>query len=111
MIEGKKSISEFLSELGTHDIHDARLLGEAFAAETGLAVPRWPTYTAKQMQNRIDARGKGGTVDVSFPGRMISTLDVAEYLSGKLVPGFYHNKMGMGFAVRACIEALERAGY
>jgi len=106
------SVSDWIDDLGTHTIMDNAGASEDFRKETG-EEPCWGEgYSQESMQAQIGARGKGG--DVTGPEGMmfISTIDIAEACADKYVPQpWHHGKMGMGFAVDACVEAIKEAGH
>jgi len=105
-------VSAWINELGTHGIMDSASAGKSFKDETG-EEPCWGEgWTQAEMQSAIDSRGKGG--DVNGPEGMLftDTLTIAEACAHKYVPQpWYHGKMGMGFAVRACVTAIAEAGH
>lgn len=108
----KKQVSEWLAEFGTHDIHDHAAVTANFKEETGEDAPWHEGWTKAEMQRAIDQRGKGGTLSGSDDMKFISTLDMAEALATKYVGSdYYHGKMGMGFAVRECTQAIREAGH
>lgn len=107
-----KKVSEWLSELGTHNILDCAAAKADFEKETG-ETPCWHDgYSKAEMQRMIDGRGKGGSLSGADDMKFIGTQDIAEACADKYVPQpWYHGKMGMGFAVRSCIEKISESGY
>ena len=107
-----KTVSAWIGELGTHSIMDNAEAKKSFLEETG-EEPCWGEgLSKKETLDAIESRGKGGNVNGPEGMMFISTLDIAEACAAKYVPQpWYHDKFGMGSAVRACVEAIRQAGH
>lgn len=60
--EHRISISQWLTDLGSHEIYIADTIGEDFTRWTG-ELPCWPIHTAKTTRQAIRTRGLGGTLE------------------------------------------------
>lgn len=105
-----KKVSEWLSELGTHQILDCEAAKIDFTKDTG-EPPCWGDgYTRKAMQKQIDDRGKGGSLKES-DCRLIGSCDVAHALYCKYAGDeVAADKYGMGSQFREYLGAISRNG-
>jgi len=102
--------SEFLSELDSHGIYDARKMADAWRKETGME-PCWHATPTKQLKQAIKERGLGGWIDPTVSSG-VSGFGLATAVANHLVPervcrGF----SGRGSIFREAIEHLAAAGY
>lgn len=101
-----KKLSEWLSELGSHEIYASDSLGLNFTEETGEPVC-WHDSTPKEMRARIEARGLGGHLDGNAPA--IAGYEIAEALAQKYAK-YLSPAMGRGRRFWDCVEALKKLG-
>ncbi len=105
-----KSVSEWLSELGTHSIYEAEWLVENFKEETGEKAD-WPALTYKTMLKMVQDRGLGGNLSGEVSDMFTDTFRAAYWCYNKYAKGKgadeYH---GRGTQVRAWIAAIKEVG-
>lgn len=105
-------VSEWLSQLDSHDIVDCEQSRQDFESKTGQSAPWGQGYSVTQMRRRIAKRGKGGNVNGNDHTRVIGALDIAEACADAFVPQpWYHGKVGMGFAFHACVKKIAECGH
>ena len=106
-----KTVSAWLNKLGTHTILDCAAAKADFTKETG-EQPCWSDgYSRPEMAKQIKARGKGGSLNKEFSGKLIGSLDVAlscynTYAGDEVAD----SKFGMGSQFREYVNAIARAG-
>ena len=100
-------VSEWLAQLGSHDIYDAKGAAEDFKKETGLEAC-WSVRSASEMKAAIMARGLGGTFHGDQPA--VSGYEIAESLADKFAPEVKRPTMhGRGSRFSVALEALQQA--
>lgn len=103
-------VSQWLIDLGSHEIYIADNIGEDFTKWTGEPVC-WPIHTPESTRAAIDRRGLGGSVNVKHERELLAYgYEIARALAHKYANGFDSIKMGRGSEFRDCLAALEAAG-
>lgn len=105
--EHRIAISQWLTDLGSHEIYYAESIGKDFTNWTGEA-PCWPIHNAEQTRDAINARGLGGSYEGSSDAAY--GYEIARALAAKYAGGFDSPAMGRGTEFRHCLEAIEKAG-
>lgn len=102
-----KKIHEWLSELDSHSIYDAKQIKENFKKETGTE-PCWGHHSASTIRAMIEHRGLGGEFSGDEPA--ISGYEIAEALAEKYGDTSFAMYHGRGSRFRAALESIEKAG-
>ena len=105
-----KKVSEWLAELGSHEIYLHNAIAWNFQEETGEIEIPWKSSSYEQEKQAMDARGKGGTLDkTDEPLAAASDIAYACYRKyagdEKAEP-----KFGMGSQFWEHVNAIKRAG-
>ena len=102
-------ISDYVSQLHSHDIVDSTSYGEDFKKETGFD-PAWPEHSVQETVNAIKGRGLGGELNTDRDYRCAYGWEIAEGLAGKYANYGGSWKSGRGFRFRDALDALRKAG-
>lgn len=100
------SISQWLTDLGSHEIYIAKAIGDDFTKWTG-EIPCWKTHSAESTKRAIANRGLGGTL--TTPDKNAWGYEIAFALASKYAD-FRSIKNGRGSMFHDCLDALEKAG-
>jgi len=100
-----QKVSEWLGWLGSHDIYDAKAIGEDFKDKTGQE-PCWHVWSAKEVRQAIKKRGLGGNFHGNAPA--VAGFEIAEALAMKFAD-FRSPCMGRGSIFSDCVEAIKKA--
>lgn len=101
-----QKVNEWLARIGSHDIYDAKAIGEDFKDHTG-EDPCWHVWSAKQVRSQIKLRGLGGSFNGKAPA--VAGFEIASALALKFAD-FRSSCMGRGFLFHECLDALRRKG-
>lgn len=101
-----KKIHEWLSELDSHGIYDAKQISENFKKETGVE-PCWGHHSAGAIKAMIEARGLGGNFDGDEPA--IAGYEIAEALAEKYGDTSFAIFHGRGSRFRAALASIEKS--
>lgn len=110
--KAQQKVSEWLLDLGTHEIYDAFSISQDFINCTGIKKIPWlgDEQSAEFFSKAIDARGLGGVKPTSDKP-LVDTTTIAEACYrdyGNDEP--YASKMGRGSHIHELIGAIKRAG-
>jgi hypothetical protein len=99
------AVSEWLAEIGSHDILNHADMSKDFIEATG-EQPCWTAHTVADTRKAIERRGLGGSCAGPDDDKVAYGYEVAESLARKFGRGFSSDKMGRGSIFRDCIEAI-----
>lgn len=105
-------VSDWLSELDSHDIYDSTFAKADCLEKTGVEI-NWPEHSHQQTASAIKQRGLGGSLKVDAAGKMCYGWEMAEAAARQLLkqPLWSSGYFGRGRQFRAAVEALVEAGY
>lgn len=108
-----QKISEWLSDCGSHEIYGLKGIAADFEKCTGQIFPSYVrTYSTEETRAAMTARGLGGTLaqNPEKSDRVVWGYVMAQDFAAHLAQ-FQTTKIGRGFIMRECIEAIAKAGY
>lgn len=108
-----QKISDWLNDCGSHEIYGLQGIAADFEKCTGQIFPDYvQTFSTEQTRAAMMDRGLGGTLSQNpeNSGRVVWGYRMAQDFAAHLAQ-FQTTKIGRGFIMRECIEAIAKAGY